>query len=87
MFDFLKKKDETQNTYKPSVDSAQFEQLAQRIAIRDTDISALKSRLASLELDVEHLRGKVLAKLRSLSKSSSDIETEKNISDENIPFG
>ena len=86
VFKFFKQNnDERRNTSSNTVDTVTYERVLQRIAERDTDISALKSKVAALQIDVEHLRGKILARLRGITEKEP--ETEKDLSEGYVPFG
>lgn len=87
MFKFFNNERKTEDRGKDFMDTRQYAELLARIAERDTDISALKSKVASLGLDVTNLYNKMSQKLRDLQREHKEQQNEKNISDEYLPFG
>jgi len=75
------------HTGEKSVDSREYGAILARVAEKDTDISALKSKVAALELDVANLYRKMSQKLRDLQKEFNQDQEEKDLNSEYLPFG
>lgn len=68
--------------------SDEYERCLKKIAERDSEIAAIKSKVNSLESDVESLRGKFNAAIRGAKAKVEELDvSEKNISDKELPFG
>ena len=67
----------------PLIDPDTYAKLLNRISERDTEIASLKSKVAALEVDFAHLRGKLTTKLKDLRKEFEE-ETEKDLSDNTV---
>jgi len=84
---FNKTNEKTQDRGSNFINPERYAELLARIAERDTDLSSLKSKVAVLQGDVIDLRNKMSKKLRDLQSEQRELQDEKNINDEYLPFG
>lgn len=70
----------------PLIDPDTYAKLLNRITERDAEIGTLKNKVAALEVDVAHLRGKLTSKLRELLKEvqAESEQAEKDISSNEV---